>query len=78
MEVPAVYVCQAIFYLLENTHFPPKKMEELVLQLVLPGKELGVTVVPVSCPRGQWQSCTSPRPSSASEFAFTQKTARMA
>lgn len=37
-------------YLLENTHFPPNKMEELVLQLVLPREGLGVTAVPVSCP----------------------------
>lgn len=52
MEVPVIYVCQAILYLLESTHFPPNKMEELVLQLVLPGEGLGVTVVPVSCPQG--------------------------
>lgn len=37
-------------YLLENTHFPPNKMEELVLQLVLPREGLGVTAVLVSCP----------------------------
>lgn len=38
--------------LLENTHFPPNKMEELVLQLVLPREGLGVTVSLSPVPQG--------------------------